>query len=153
MNTIMRFVVWFDFISELSFKGYLGSIRAILRLPRCEWGNLEWHGWINIDKICTQTMVLFLFYLFILFILTHWGRVMHICISKLTTIGSDNGLSPGWCQAIIRPNAGILLIRPLGTNISQILIEILIFSFKKMHLKVSSGKWQPFCLCLNVLMG
>ena len=32
--------------------------------------------------------------------LTHWGRVTHICVSKLTTIGSDNGLSPGWSQAI-----------------------------------------------------
>ena len=27
--------------------------------------------------------------------LTHWGRVTHICVSKLTTIGSDNGLPPG----------------------------------------------------------
>ena len=34
-------------------------------------------------------------------ILTHWGRVTHICVSKLTTIGSDNGLSPGRRQAII----------------------------------------------------
>ena len=33
--------------------------------------------------------------------LTHWGRVMHICISKLTIIGSDNGLSPRRRQAII----------------------------------------------------
>ena len=27
--------------------------------------------------------------------LTHWGRVTHICIGKLTIIGSDNGLLPG----------------------------------------------------------
>ena len=40
--------------------------------------------------------------------LTHWGRVTHICISKLTIIDSDNGLSPEWCQAIIWTNAGIL---------------------------------------------
>ena len=33
--------------------------------------------------------------------LTHWGQVMHICIGKLTIIGSDNGLSPGQHQAII----------------------------------------------------
>ena len=33
--------------------------------------------------------------------LTHWGRVTHICITKLTNIGSDNGLSPGRRQAII----------------------------------------------------
>ena len=38
--------------------------------------------------------------------------------------GSDNGLSPGWRQAIIWTNAGILLIGPLGTNFSEILIEI-----------------------------
>ena len=33
--------------------------------------------------------------------LTHWGRVTHICVDKLTIIGSDNGLSPGRRQAII----------------------------------------------------
>ena len=27
-------------------------------------------------------------------LLTHWGRVRHICVSKITIIGSDNGLSP-----------------------------------------------------------
>ena len=54
--------------------------------------------------------------------LTHWGRVTHICISNLTIIGSDNGLSPGRCQAIIWTNAGILLIGPLGTHLSEILI-------------------------------
>ena len=33
--------------------------------------------------------------------LTHLGRATHICVGKLTTIGSDNGLSPGRRQAII----------------------------------------------------
>ena len=42
--------------------------------------------------------------------LTHWGRVMHICVGNLTIISSDNDLSPGWCLAIIWTNAGILLI-------------------------------------------
>ena len=42
--------------------------------------------------------------------LTHWGRVTHLCVSKLTSIASDNGLSPGRRQAIIWNNAGILLI-------------------------------------------
>ena len=41
--------------------------------------------------------------------LTHWGRVTHICVSKLTIIGSDNDLSPGRHQAITWTNAGILL--------------------------------------------
>ena len=83
--------------------------------------------------------------------LTHWGRVTHVCVSKLTIIGSDNGLSPRWRQAIIWTNAGILLIRLLGTNISETSITIHIFSFKKMHLIMSPGKWWPFCLGLNVL--
>ena len=81
-------------------------------------------------------------------VLTHWGRVTHICVSKLTIIGSDNGLSPGRRQVIIWTNDGILLIGPLGTIFSEILIEIYMFSFKKIHLKTSSGNWQPFCLGL-----
>ena len=40
---------------------------------------------------------------------------------------------------------------PLGTNFSEILIEIYTFSFKKMQLKILSGKWRPFCLGLNEL--
>ena len=75
----------------------------------------------------------------------------HICGGNLTIIGSDNGLSPCRRQAIIWTNAGILLIGPWGTNFSEILIGIQTFSFKKMHLKMSSGKRRPFCLGLNVL--
>ena len=84
-------------------------------------------------------------------ILTHWGRVKHICVVNLNTIGSDNGLSPGRRQAIIWTNARILLIWILGTNFSEILIDIHTFSFKKMHLNMSSGKCRPFCFGLNVL--
>ena len=76
----------------------------------------------------------------------------HICVGKLTIIGSDNGLSPWRHQAIIWSNAGLLLIRHLGTNFSEILIGIQTFSFKKMHLKMSSAKWRPFCLGLNELI-
>ena len=83
--------------------------------------------------------------------LTHWGRVTQICVSKFTIIGSDNGLSPIRRQAISCTNAGILLIRTLGTNFSEILIQIHTFSNKKMHLKMSSGKCRPFCLDLNEL--
>ena len=81
--------------------------------------------------------------------LTHW--VTHVCVGKLTNIGSDNGLLPGWHQAITWTNVGILLIGPLGTNFSEMFIEIHTFSFKKIHLKMSSGKCRPFCLGLNVL--
>ena len=83
--------------------------------------------------------------------LTHWGRATHICIGKLTIIGSENGLSPGRRQAIIWTNVEILLSGPLGTNTSKILIQMLLSSLKKMRLNVSSAKWRPFCLGLNVL--
>ena len=75
----------------------------------------------------------------------------HVCVNDLTIIGSDNCLSPGRRQAIICTNAWILLIGPLRTNFSEILIEMHAFSFKKIHLKMSSAKWRPFCLVLNVL--
>ena len=54
-------------------------------------------------------------------------------------------------QAIIWTHAGIVLIGTLGTNFNENLIKIHTFSFDKIHLKMSSGKWRPFCLGLNVL--
>ena len=68
-----------------------------------------------------------------------------------SSIGSDNGLAPARRQAIIWTNTGILLIGPMETNFSEILIEIYTFSFTKMHFKMLSGKYWPFCLGLNVL--
>ena len=80
-------------------------------------------------------------------VLTHWGRVTRIWASKSTIIDSDNGRR----QAINGTNAGILFIGPLRTNFSEILIEIDIFSFRKMYLEMSSGNLHPFHLGLNVL--
>ena len=77
-------------------------------------------------------------------LLTHWGRVMHICVVEITIIGSDNGLSPGRRQAIIWTSVEILFIEPLRTNFSEILIEIHTFSFKEIDLKMSSGNRRPF---------
>ena len=79
----------------------------------------------------------------IICLLTHWGRVTHICIMKLAIIGSYNGLSTGRHQAIIWTNAGILF-QSIGTNFSEILSKIHTISFKKMHLKMLSAKCQPF---------
>ena len=56
------------------------------------------------------------------FAVTQRGRVTRICVGKLTIIGSDNDLSPGWRQTIIWTNAGILLIGPLAASFSEILI-------------------------------
>ena len=80
------------------------------------------------------------------YLVSHWysprGRVTHTCVSKITTIGLDNGLSLGRRQATIWTSAGILLIGPLGTNFSEILIEIQTYSLKAIRWKMSSAKCQ-----------
>ena len=83
---------------------------------------------------------------FTILALTHWGRVMHKGIIKLTIIGSDNGLAPTRRQAIIWTNVGILSIGRLGINFSEILLKIHTFSFKKVHLKMSAILPQPHCV-------
>ena len=82
-----------------------------------------WHS-INSWYDCYQNSI-------IIPSLTRWGRVTHICASKLTIISSDNGLSPGWRQAIVWTKTGILLVRSSRTNLNEILIETHIFSFKE----------------------
>ena len=77
----------------------------------------------------------------------------HICANRLIIIGSNNGLLPGRRQAIIWINAGIVIIGPLGTNFNEISIKIYSFSFRQMHLKMSSGKWRPFCLGFSSVCG
>ena len=84
--------------------------------------------------------------------LTHRGLVTHICFSKLSIIGSDNGLSPGRRQCIIWTNVGILSMGPKGAIFSETLIEIPTFLFKIKHLKMLSGKWRPFFLDFNMLI-
>ena len=74
---------------------------------------------------------------------THWGRVTHICVSKLTTIGSDNGLSPGRRQAIIWSNAGILLNWTLETTFSEIFCEN---AFENVVWKTAAILSRPQCV-------
>ena len=77
-------------------------------------------------------------------VLTHWGRVyIHHYNRPLLVQKTVRCLR---LHAIIWIKAGILSIGPLGTNFSEILFTIQTFSLKKMHLKMSSVKWQLFCL-------
>ena len=92
------------------------------------------YGWFHSTKREGESKTQFVW-------LTHWGRVPHICISKISIISSDIGLSPSQRQTITWTNAGILLIGYLGTNFGEIWIAICIFWFKKLHLKTPSGKW------------
>ena len=76
--------------------------------------------------------------------LTHWSRVTHMCVNEITTIGSDNGSSPGRHQAIIWTKARILLIGHLGKKLKW--NQNLWISIEKMHFTMSSAKRRPFCL-------
>ena len=61
----------------------------------------------------------------------------HICVGKLTIIGSDNDLSPERLQAIIWTNAGILLIGPLEENtFENVVCEMLFISSRPQCVKV-----------------
>ena len=75
----------------------------------------------------------------------------YMCPYGKTSIGSDNGLSPDWHQAIIGTNTDLLLTENSGAKFNAIWMKIENFSFKQMLLKMSSRKWRPFCLSLNVL--
>ena len=75
-----------------------------------------------------------------------------MCVGNLTTISPDNSLAPTRRQAIILTNAGILFICPIGTNVSDMLIEIHTFSFKKMEFDISSAKLRPSRLDIIVLI-
>ena len=130
------------FIQENAFESVVCEMAAILSPP--QWVNNKGALWhllgSNFRSAYEQNWQC-----------VHRLWVTHIPVSKLTITDSVNGLLPGQCQAIIWTNAGLLLIGPLGTNFSEIVIQIHTFSLKKMHLKLSSGKWRPFCLALDVL--
>ena len=113
--------------------------------------SMHWLRWILIYEIDLE-----IFIITATFPCGQWLNSLRLrdaySVSELTTTGSDNGLSSGRRQTIIWTNAGTLLIGPLGTNFSEILIEIQTFSFKKTHFKMLSVKWRPFCLGLNLLI-
>ena len=141
---------WQGHTFHISFDGEYGHKGPVMQWFPCfywTWISFWTNNWVasEMRRLNTQTSPT------AWDILTHWDRATHICVSKVTIIGSDNGLSPGRRQASIWTNDGILLIGALGTNFSEILIEIQTFSFWKNRLKVSSAKWQPFCLGLNEL--
>ena len=48
-------------------------------------------------------------------------------------------------KSLSKPMLGYCQLGPLWTNFHEILVKIQIFSFMKMHLKIASVKWQPFC--------
>ena len=128
----------------------IGSGNGLLQAPR---HILQWNfSWNSITLAIIQEKALEIVFCKVsAFVSGFNGGRVTLCVSKLTIIVPDNGLSPGGRQAIIWTNDGMLLIWPLGTNFSEISIEVHIFSFKKMQLKISSAKCRRFRLRLNAL--
>ena len=62
---------------------------------------------------------------------TIWEQKCQVSFLLWNSLLEDNGLAPGRRQAIIRTNARILLIGPLGTNFIETLIGIETFTLKK----------------------
>ena len=111
----------------------------------------QMHQWVNLNISCAHG------YMGLYLTPDSAGLCWHSTDNKVRSYDFyQNFFGHKWChhgrrQAITWTNVGILLIGPLGTNFSEMLIEIHTFSFKKINLKMSSGKWRPFCLGLNVL--
>ena len=84
--------------------------------------------------------------------LSHWGLVTHICVNYVTIIGSYIGLLPGQRQAIIWTNDKKLLIGPLRTNLSEIIIKIFIQEnvFENVVWKMLAILSQPRCANQNL---
>ena len=78
----------------------------------------------------------------------YWGRVTHICVSKLTNIGSDNGLSPGPRHAIIWSSTVISSIGPMETKHQwnhnrNLYIFIQYYAFGNIVCKMASILFRP----------
>ena len=119
---------------------------------------VDHHTWVKILVAMTGTSKQVLYHL------THWGWVPshYLSLKKKKKKGEawqrlwilEFQVSLRYCSSEpIWAYAIILSIGPLGTHLSEILIEILshTFSFKKMHLKMSSTKLaailsQPQCV-------
>ena len=116
-NLLHPWIFWsFPFIIWTRFVHY-----AILLVIRRPWSIA--HRRAEISGQATQSNKFIL--------ITLWGWATHICVNKLTITGSDNGLSPGRCQAIIWTNAGILSIGPLKTMFCEIFDAFMHFHTRK----------------------
>ena len=79
----------------------------------CNFKDYPWNSAQNILNTYVDVNFILVTWIYLLHIvftlqpLTHWGRVMYVCINKLTIIGPDNGLLPGWRQAIIPVNSNL----------------------------------------------
>ena len=78
-----------------------------------------------------------------------WLKYPLICLSRLDCCNRRNSVEAKWILSMTELNSWSQ--DPLSLyRIKFVLINIHTFSFKRMHLKMSSAKWRPFCLGPNV---
>ena len=94
---------------------------------------------VNFRAVSQENLKIFIFVMN----LTHWGRVTHICVGNLNIIGSAASHYLHQCWNIVNWTPRNKLRWNVNQN-SYIFIH-------EIHLEMSSGKWRPFCLGLNVL--
>ena len=77
--------------------------------------------------------------------LTHWGRVVHKYVIKLSNIGSDNGLLPALLQAIIWNIFDLNHFSEIKRN-SHIFIQE--YEFENVICEMGVILFQPQCVTL-----
>ena len=135
------------------FTKHLQVFNILCCLAIFWYRNISYFRWSHFVMIIIIDIELAHFVASTLTSLTRWGRVTHICVSRLTIIGSYTVCRMVGAMPFSQTNATILLIRTLWAYSSEILSEInaFLFTFNKMHMKTSCAKWRSFCLGLNVL--
>ena len=129
---------WFCTICHIHFTPKVLSIAAIFRMSQ----PLNFTQSINaIDCLC-------------MLVYTMYNRFNGYsqCAVSYTRLYVCNERSAITSIKYFKVKVNVLLwIRLLWTNFSKILLEIQTFYFMKMYLEMSSAKWRPFCLSLNIL--
>ena len=97
---------------DIEVRTWLSHLQAIISVQIITYQCLQsiyWQTRLHVSSVNSTTIhsvyrkdtMSYLEYWIKVAFLTHWGRVTQICVSKLSILGSDNGLSPGRRQAII----------------------------------------------------
>ena len=80
------------------------------------------------------------------------SRAIHAYTRQYTNeiIGSDNGLTPVERQARYLYQCWLIVNRATGNKFQWNLNSNITIFIKKMNMKLTSAKWRPFCVGLNV---
>ena len=120
---------------------------VIVLILSCGWisGN---HSWL----VCYCRYRIWVYNLITIICQMMSVYIQQICVNNLTSVGSDNVLSPGRRQAIIWNNVGRFSNGPWETNFSEILIINVYIFIQENAFKNAVRKLVCICLGLNVII-